>query len=76
MANQSKKGGSSRKGSQQQRRQGGQSAWKNPSEKHGKLLWYVRSVGTAPQLAEVILDRVREAAGVILSRVDGEGSRK
>ena len=47
-----------------QRRQGGQPAWKNPSEKHGKLLWYARSVGAAPQLAEVILDRVREAAAL------------
>jgi len=44
-----------------QRRQSGQPAWKNPTEKHGKLLWYARSVGTAPQFAEVILARVREA---------------
>ena len=40
----------------------GQPAWRNPTEKNGKLVWYSASVGTAPQMAEVILERVREAA--------------
>ncbi len=40
----------------------GQPGWRNPSEKHGKLFWYSSSVGTDPGLAEVILQRVDEAA--------------
>jgi sirohydrochlorin cobaltochelatase len=40
----------------------GQPTWSNPTEKHGKLVWYARSVGTEPRLADVILERVREAA--------------
>ena len=34
--------------------------WRNPTEKHGKLVWYADVVGTAPQVADVILERVRE----------------
>jgi sirohydrochlorin cobaltochelatase len=44
-----------------QRRLANKSTWKNPSNKHDKLVWYAHSVGTAPELVEVILDRVREA---------------
>ena len=40
----------------------GQPAWRNPTEKHGKLVWYAGSVGTDPGLAEVIMERAREAA--------------
>jgi sirohydrochlorin cobaltochelatase len=40
----------------------GQPTWRNPTEKHGKLVWYSSSVGTEPLLADVILERVREAA--------------
>ena len=40
----------------------GQPAWRNPSEQHGKLFWYSSSVGTEPGLADVILERVGEAA--------------
>jgi sirohydrochlorin cobaltochelatase len=40
----------------------GQPTWRNPTEKHGKLVWYARSVGTESLLADVILERVREAA--------------
>ena len=40
----------------------GQPTWRNPSERNGKLVWYSRSVGTEPLIAEVILERVREAA--------------
>ena len=38
----------------------GQPAWRNPTEKHGKLFWYSPSVGTEPLLADVILERVKE----------------
>jgi sirohydrochlorin cobaltochelatase len=41
----------------------GRPTWRNPTEKHGKRVWYSGSVGTEPGLAEVILDRVRESAG-------------
>ncbi len=40
----------------------GQPTWRNPTETRGKLLWYSSSVGTEPGLAEVILERVAEAA--------------
>jgi sirohydrochlorin cobaltochelatase len=44
-----------------QRLQNGQPSWRNPTEKKGKLVWYASSVGTAPQVADVILERVKEA---------------
>jgi len=44
------------------RLQNRQAAWRNPSEKQGKLVWYADAAGTAPLIADVILDRVREAA--------------
>lgn len=37
--------------------------WRNPTERHGKLIWYTPGLGAAPELADVVLDRVREAAG-------------
>ena len=40
----------------------GQPTWRNPTERGGKLIWYSASVGTEPLLADVILERVREAA--------------
>ncbi len=40
----------------------GQPTWRNPTERHGKRVWYARSIGTEPHLADVILERVREAA--------------
>lgn len=40
----------------------GQPTWRNPTEKHGKLVWYSPSVGAAPLLADVILERAAEAA--------------
>ncbi len=40
----------------------GQPTWRNPTERSGKLIWYSPSVGTEPLLADVILERVREAA--------------
>jgi sirohydrochlorin cobaltochelatase len=45
-----------------QRLAAGQLAWRNPTEKNGKLVWYSPAVGTAPQIADVILERAREAA--------------
>jgi sirohydrochlorin cobaltochelatase len=39
-----------------------QPTWRNPTEKHGKLVWYSRSVGTELLLADVIFERVCEAA--------------
>lgn len=38
----------------------GQPTWRNPSEKHGRLAWYSPAVGSAPLVADVILERVRE----------------
>ena len=46
-----------------QRLAAGQPPWRNPTEKNGKLVWYTPAVGTEPRLADVILERVREAAG-------------
>jgi sirohydrochlorin cobaltochelatase len=40
-----------------------QPTWRNPTEKKGKLLWYTQSIGNEPHIADVILERVREAAG-------------
>ena len=42
----------------------GQPAWRNPTEVRGKLFWYSPSVGTDPGLADIILERVREAAAM------------
>ncbi|HEY3857263.1 MAG TPA: CbiX/SirB N-terminal domain-containing protein [Verrucomicrobiae bacterium] len=40
----------------------GQPIWRNPTEREGKRLWYSASVGSEPHLADVILERVREAS--------------
>ena len=45
-----------------QRLHNGQPPWRNPTERKGKLVWYASSVGSHPQIAEVILERVGEAA--------------
>ena len=45
----------------EQRLKAGQPTWRNPTEKHGKLLWYSPSIGSEPHIADVILERVREA---------------
>ena len=42
----------------------GQPTWRNPTEKQGKHVWYSSSIGSEPLLADVILERVRERAGV------------
>ena len=40
----------------------GQPTWRNPTGKNGKLVWYSPAVGSDPGMADVILERVREAA--------------
>ena len=49
----------------EQRLAANQPVWRNPTEKNGKLVWYSSAVGAAPEMAEVILERVREAAGTV-----------
>ena len=44
-----------------ERSQSGQPTWRNPTERHGKRVWYSASIGSEPGLADVILERVREA---------------
>ena len=44
-----------------QRLDTGQPTWRNPTEKNGKLVWYSPAIGSEPHLADVILERVREA---------------
>ncbi|HWY76622.1 MAG TPA: CbiX/SirB N-terminal domain-containing protein [Verrucomicrobiae bacterium] len=46
-----------------ERYQAGQPTWRNPTERHGKLLWYTASIGSEPGIADVILQRVRQMAG-------------
>jgi sirohydrochlorin cobaltochelatase len=46
----------------QDRLKTGQPTWRNPMEKNGKRVWYTRSIGSEPQIADVILQRVREMA--------------
>jgi sirohydrochlorin cobaltochelatase len=45
-----------------QRIASGQPAWRNPTEKNSKLVWYSPAVGSDPGMADVILERVSEAA--------------
>ncbi len=45
-----------------ERLKSGQPTWRNPTEKHSKLLWYSQGIGTEPHIADVILERVRDAA--------------
>jgi sirohydrochlorin cobaltochelatase len=40
----------------------GQPTWRNPTEKKGKLIWYTPSIGNEPHIADVVLERVHEAA--------------
>ncbi len=48
----------------QERYQAGQPTWRNPTERNGKHVWYSASIGSEPHLADVILERVREAAAL------------
>jgi sirohydrochlorin cobaltochelatase len=47
-----------------ERLKSGQPTWRNPTEKNGKLVWYSKSIGSEPHIADVILERVRDAAGL------------
>ena len=53
----------------QQRLQNGQPTWRNPTERKGKRLWYTASIGSEPLLANVILERVKEAADAELRNI-------
>jgi sirohydrochlorin cobaltochelatase len=44
-----------------ERLQQGQPTWRNPTEKKGKRVWYSASIGNEPHIADVVLERVREA---------------
>jgi sirohydrochlorin cobaltochelatase len=46
----------------QERFQRGEPTWTNPTSLQGKRVWYGRSIGTAPMMADVVMDRVRESA--------------
>lgn len=46
----------------QERLRAGQPTWRNPTEKHGRRVWYSASIGSEPHLPEVILERVRQLA--------------
>jgi len=58
-----------------ERHAAGQPTWRNPTEKHGKLFWYSPSVGTEPLLADVILERVLEAAQSFSSSSSSSSSK-
>ena len=46
----------------QERFRRGELTWRNPTEKNGKRVWYAPSIGSEPHMADVILERVREAS--------------
>jgi sirohydrochlorin cobaltochelatase len=49
----------------EQRMQNNQPSWRNPTERKSKRLWYSDPVGTSPRIADIILDRVHQAANSI-----------
>jgi sirohydrochlorin cobaltochelatase len=49
------------KGVVEERLKSGQPTWRNPTEREGKRLWYTASVGGEAHIADVILERAREA---------------
>ena len=53
----------------QERLKSGQPTWRNPTERKGKRLWYTASIGSEPLLANVILERVKEAADAELRNI-------
>ncbi|HXG46852.1 MAG TPA: CbiX/SirB N-terminal domain-containing protein [Methylomirabilota bacterium] len=52
-----------------QRLRAGQPTWRNPTERQGKRVWYSPSIGNEPGLADVILERVRQAAATLQAPV-------
>lgn len=51
----------------QARWEAGRATWRNPTERQGRRVWLAECVGTAPLLAELILERVREVAAAAAS---------
>ena len=49
------------RGTVRQRLANGRPPWRNPTDKKDRLVWYAPAVGSEPQVADVILERVREA---------------
>lgn len=45
-----------------QRLAANQPTWRNPTERDGKFVWYTPAVGSEPLMADVVLERVVEAA--------------
>ena len=45
-----------------QRMSEGQPTWRNPTERNDKRLWYSRSIGDEPHVADVIIERARDMA--------------
>jgi sirohydrochlorin cobaltochelatase len=54
------------KGAVEQRLAAGRPAWRNPTEKNGRLVWYAGAIGSEPHLADVILERAKEAARPVI----------
>jgi sirohydrochlorin cobaltochelatase len=46
----------------QERFKRGELTWRNPTERNGRLVWYSSAIGSEPNVADVIVERVREAA--------------
>ena len=46
-----------------QRLKAKQPPWRNPTEKHGKLVWYSKSVGSEGGIVDLIMQRVEEMKG-------------
>ena len=40
----------------------GRPAWRNPTEKGGKLIWYTKSIGGEPHVADVIVQLAKDSA--------------
>lgn len=57
----------------QARFKAGQPTWRNPTEKHDKRLWYSASIGSEPHIADVILERVKEAEESARLQAPGSG---
>ncbi|MEI8290208.1 MAG: CbiX/SirB N-terminal domain-containing protein [Verrucomicrobiota bacterium] len=56
-----------------ERHAAGLPTWRNPAEKHGRLIWYSPAVGTEPHLADVILERVHESSSSPSSSIKNRG---
>ena len=46
-----------------ERLKNGRPTWRNPTQRRGKRIWYTRSIGDEPHIADVILQRTKEAMG-------------